>query len=186
VKCFWSRIIECPESDSPLRGRIHLRRLSLRSTSNLLQSGGGPYIIDNYHNLEISASQLWADTLLRVAVVVWVIVIVFRAVLFVFLFVFFVFFVVWFLSKNKIGNRLIRRIATLWMYSAHVQWYATYSYPLHLPPSGAFRTGAFWRFQAYVTKLDNLQGTSSGLGWGHSPKLKRLPGPSFVGERPEY
>ena len=34
----------CPESDSPLRGRIHLRRLSLRPTSNLLQSGGGPHI----------------------------------------------------------------------------------------------------------------------------------------------
>jgi hypothetical protein len=27
-------IIKCPESDSPLRGRIHLRRLSLRPTSN--------------------------------------------------------------------------------------------------------------------------------------------------------
>ena len=37
----------CPESDSPLRGRIHLRRLSLRPTSNLLQSGGGPYIERN-------------------------------------------------------------------------------------------------------------------------------------------
>jgi len=37
-------IIKCPESDSPLRGRIHLRRLSLRPASNLLQSGGGPYI----------------------------------------------------------------------------------------------------------------------------------------------
>ena len=33
-------IIECPESDSPLRGRIHLRRQSFRSTSNLWQSGG--------------------------------------------------------------------------------------------------------------------------------------------------
>jgi hypothetical protein len=31
----------------PLRGRIHLRRLSLRSTLNLLQSGGGPYIFSN-------------------------------------------------------------------------------------------------------------------------------------------
>jgi hypothetical protein len=31
----------------PLRGRIHLRRLSLRSTLNLLQSGGGPYIFAN-------------------------------------------------------------------------------------------------------------------------------------------
>ena len=40
-------IIKCPESDSPLRGRIHLRRLSLRPTSNLLQSGGGPYICNN-------------------------------------------------------------------------------------------------------------------------------------------
>ena len=29
-------------------GRIHLRRLSLRPTSTLLQSGGGPYIIVNY------------------------------------------------------------------------------------------------------------------------------------------
>jgi len=29
---------------SPLRGRIHLRRLLLRSTSKPLQSGGGPYI----------------------------------------------------------------------------------------------------------------------------------------------
>ena len=38
-------IIERPESDSPLRGRIHLRGLSLRPTSNLLQTGGGPYII---------------------------------------------------------------------------------------------------------------------------------------------
>ena len=37
-------IIECPESASPLRGRIHLRRLSLRPTSNLWQFGGGPYI----------------------------------------------------------------------------------------------------------------------------------------------
>ena len=37
-------IIKCPENNSPLRGRIHLRRLSLRLTSNLLQSGGGPYI----------------------------------------------------------------------------------------------------------------------------------------------
>jgi hypothetical protein len=37
-------IIKCPESDSPLRGRIHSRRLSLRPTSSLLQSGGGPYI----------------------------------------------------------------------------------------------------------------------------------------------
>jgi len=41
-------IIKCPESDSPLRGRIHLRGLSLRPTSNLLQSGGGPYISNNY------------------------------------------------------------------------------------------------------------------------------------------
>jgi hypothetical protein len=41
-------IIKCPESDSPLKGRIHLGRLSLRLTSNLLQSGGGPYIIVNY------------------------------------------------------------------------------------------------------------------------------------------
>src|SRR5213079_1636624 len=40
-------IIECPESDSPLRGRIHLRRLSLRSTSTLLQPGGGAYIFAN-------------------------------------------------------------------------------------------------------------------------------------------
>jgi len=40
-------IIKCPESDSPLRGRIHLRGLSLRPTSNLLQSGGGPYILNN-------------------------------------------------------------------------------------------------------------------------------------------
>jgi hypothetical protein len=37
-------IIKCPESNSPLRGRIHLRGLSHRPTSNLLQSGGGPYI----------------------------------------------------------------------------------------------------------------------------------------------
>ena len=44
-------IIKCPESDSPLRGRIHLRGLSLRLTSNLLQSGGGPYIFVN-HPLE--------------------------------------------------------------------------------------------------------------------------------------
>jgi hypothetical protein len=41
-------IIKCLESDSPLRGRIHLRRLSLRPTSNLLQSGAGPYIINSY------------------------------------------------------------------------------------------------------------------------------------------
>jgi len=40
-------IIKCPESDSPRRGRIHLCGLSLRPTSNLLQSGGGPYIIAN-------------------------------------------------------------------------------------------------------------------------------------------
>ena len=38
-------IIKCPESDSPVRGRIHLRRLSLRPTSSLLQSGGGLYSI---------------------------------------------------------------------------------------------------------------------------------------------
>ena len=37
-------IIKCPESNSPLRGRIHLRGLSFRPTSNLLQFGGGPYI----------------------------------------------------------------------------------------------------------------------------------------------
>ena len=37
-------IIKCPESDSPLSGRIHLRGLSLRSTSYLLQFAGGPYI----------------------------------------------------------------------------------------------------------------------------------------------
>ena len=41
-------IIQCPESDSPLRGRIHLRGPSLRSTSILLQSGGGPYIINSW------------------------------------------------------------------------------------------------------------------------------------------
>jgi hypothetical protein len=40
-------IIECPESDSPQRGRIHLRGLSFRPTSNLLQFGGGPYIFTN-------------------------------------------------------------------------------------------------------------------------------------------
>jgi hypothetical protein len=44
-------IIGCPESDSPLRGRIHLRGLSFRTTSNLLQSGGGPYIfLNNAHS----------------------------------------------------------------------------------------------------------------------------------------
>ena len=37
-------IIKCPESNSPLRGRVHLRGLSFRPTSNLLQFGGGPYI----------------------------------------------------------------------------------------------------------------------------------------------
>ena len=37
-------IIKCPESDSPLRGRIHLRGLSFRRNSNLLQFGGGPYM----------------------------------------------------------------------------------------------------------------------------------------------
>jgi hypothetical protein len=37
-------IIKCPESDSPPRGRVHLPGLSLRPISNLLQSGGGPYI----------------------------------------------------------------------------------------------------------------------------------------------
>jgi DNA-binding NarL/FixJ family response regulator len=36
-----------PESNSPLRGRIHLRGLSFRPTSNLLQFGGGPYIERN-------------------------------------------------------------------------------------------------------------------------------------------
>jgi len=40
-------IIKCPESDSPRRGRIHLRGLSFRSSSNLLQFDGGPYIFDN-------------------------------------------------------------------------------------------------------------------------------------------
>jgi len=44
-------IIKCPESDSPLRGRIHLRGLSLRPTSNLLQSGGGPYIHNNHRKV---------------------------------------------------------------------------------------------------------------------------------------
>jgi hypothetical protein len=33
-------IIKRPESNSPLRGRIHLRGLLLRPTSNLLQFGG--------------------------------------------------------------------------------------------------------------------------------------------------
>ena len=37
-------IIKCPESDSPPKGRIHLRGLSFRPTSNLLQFDGGPYI----------------------------------------------------------------------------------------------------------------------------------------------
>jgi hypothetical protein len=45
-------IIKCPESDSPLRGRIHLRGLSLRPTSNLLQFGGGPYIFANNVSLD--------------------------------------------------------------------------------------------------------------------------------------
>jgi hypothetical protein len=40
-------IIKCPESDSPRRGRIHLRGLSFRTSSNLLQFDGGPYIFAN-------------------------------------------------------------------------------------------------------------------------------------------
>jgi hypothetical protein len=40
-------IIKCPESDSPPKGRIHLRGLSFRKSSNLLQFGGGPYILAN-------------------------------------------------------------------------------------------------------------------------------------------
>ena len=39
--------------------------------------------------------------------------------------------------------------------------------PSSLPRRSAFRIGAFWRFQVPVTKLDNLQCTSSG-GPGHS------------------
>ncbi len=42
-------IIKCPESDSPRRGRIHLRGLSFRTSSNLLQFDGGPYIFANQH-----------------------------------------------------------------------------------------------------------------------------------------
>ena len=34
---------------SPLRGRIHLRRLTLRPPTHLLQSGGGPYILNKAH-----------------------------------------------------------------------------------------------------------------------------------------
>ncbi len=68
------------------------------------------------------------DFLLRVAAVVAVTIIVFFAASFV---VLFVFFLDWLLSKHEIGNyRLVRRIAAIWMYSAHVQSYATYSYPL--------------------------------------------------------
>jgi hypothetical protein len=40
-------IIKCPESNSPRRGRIHLRGLSFRTSSNLLQFDGGPYIFAN-------------------------------------------------------------------------------------------------------------------------------------------
>jgi len=40
-------IIKCPESDSPRRGRIHLRGLSFRTSSNLLQFDGGAYIFAN-------------------------------------------------------------------------------------------------------------------------------------------
>src|SRR5208283_1151783 len=39
-------IIVARRSDSPLRGRIHLRGLTFRPTSNLLQFDGGPYIKD--------------------------------------------------------------------------------------------------------------------------------------------
>ena len=44
-------IIKCPESDSPPKGRIHLRGLSFRKSSNLLQFGGGPYISPVSHGL---------------------------------------------------------------------------------------------------------------------------------------
>jgi hypothetical protein len=51
-------IIECPEkNDSPLRGRIHLRGLYLRQTSNLLQFGGGPYIERNGDSTTVDPSR---------------------------------------------------------------------------------------------------------------------------------
>jgi hypothetical protein len=56
-------IIKCPESDSPLTGRIHLRRLSLRPTSNLLQSGGGPSIECNVISTITSASRGYKENL---------------------------------------------------------------------------------------------------------------------------
>jgi hypothetical protein len=48
------------------------------------------------------------------------------------------------------------------------------------PWSSAFRTGAFWRFQAHVTKLDNLQGTSSGWGRGAPPQAEAASRPYFL------
>jgi hypothetical protein len=47
---------KCRESDSPLRGRIHLGGLSLRPTSTLLQSGGGPYSNNSRQRLLIRTS----------------------------------------------------------------------------------------------------------------------------------
>ena len=56
-------IIVCPESDSPLRGRIHLRRLSLHPTSTLLQSGGGPYIIASWRGKHVFEIADWRNKL---------------------------------------------------------------------------------------------------------------------------
>jgi len=43
--------------------------------------------------------------------------------------------------------------------------------PSSLPRSSAFRTGAFWRFQVHVTKLDNLQRTPQGWAGTLRPKV---------------
>jgi hypothetical protein len=77
---------------------------------------------------------------LRVTVVVFVaIIVIFFAVAFVFLFVFFL---GWLLSKEDIGSyRPIRRVwvGAFWMYSAHVQWYASYCLATVATMGGALR-----------------------------------------------
>jgi hypothetical protein len=119
--------------------------------------------IDSYHNFEIAASRFWLNALLRVAVVISLI--VFRAVVLVFLFIFFV---VWLLSKYRVDNyRLIKRIAALWMYSAHVQWYAKCSYSLTPSTVAVPLAAAILAFSSARNKIEQF----SGFSWYSGPPI---------------